>query len=530
MLYTEKYCDDYFSNFIPLSPVYCWGFNIENVKQSPNPYQKFVDAYNSYGSETGKYNQAYYNMKYQQAMSGSGWVSDCSGFLYALRNEDMTANGYYWDCVAAGPISSMDLRHSCLVFRGTSENTIKHVGYYNASNGQVQEMANSEKNFQSKPFNANNWDYWGKPSFMDYSSSLSPVVNKPYLYKGIDISVYQKNVNYASLKTAGVDFAILKIINKQLNKDTMFETHYSGCQNSGIKVYAVYNYSYALGADEARRDANAVISALEGRKIPVSLDLENQLQTLIGHTIVDVINAYQQVIESKGLPFILYTGLSFYNTYIKPYASELSVKNLWIARYYKSDTPMQYVEDPDQHYKPMDGILGWQYTSSGQVLGITGDVDLDIIYREMDAPVSVPVAMPSQPSNLPQINSQIKNVVRTNGDRLNIRNKPNTSGGIIGHFNNGQEIIIVGVDKVSGWYRLSVTQDMWCSNEWVQSSGKGIITAEKSLYIRSSDSKNGEIWGTYKNGDIVTILHQSGTTGWYLTPKGWISNNFVSLE
>lgn len=495
-----------------------------------DPHAYIAKLYKNYGSATGQYNEAYYEMKYQQAMNGSGWISDCSGFMYVINDyRDLTAQKYYWECVAAGPIESIDLSHSCLVFRGNSEDSIKHVGYYNASNGQVQEMANSEKNFQSRPFNAKNWSYWGKPAFIDYSSiSLN---TKPYKAKGIDISSYQKDVNYQSLKTAGVDFVVLKIINKQLAKDSMFETHYLGCQNSGIKVYAVYNYSYALNADDARKGANAVLQALNGRQIPVALDLENQMQTLIGHSVVDVINAYQQVIEQAGLPFILYTGLSFYNTYIKPYAKELSVKNLWIARYYKGDTPMQYIEDPDEHFKPMEGVLAWQYTSSGQVLGITGNVDLDVVYKDIDnALISYPITIPSQPSNLPQISSQIRNVVRTNGGRLNIRNKPNTNGEIIGHFINGQEIIIVGVDRYTGWYRLAVTQEMWCSDEWVESYGKGIITAENTLYIRSSDSKSGEIWGTYKNGDIVTLLHQSGNTGWYLTPKGWISNNYVQIR
>lgn len=518
MLYTEKYCDDYFMSFIDKSPIYVWGSNICDVKQFSDPHAYFQKLYEVFHS--AKYTQAYYEYKYQQAMAGSGWVSDCSGFFREINGRDLTAQGYFNECMAVGDISTIDLSHSCCVFKGT-ENKINHIGYYCATNGEIIEMANSEKNFQHKPFDPKGWTYWGKPAFMDYSSISSPT--KPYKYKGIDMSTYQKNVNYQSLKSAGVDFAILKIINKSLAKDSMFETHYTGCMSSGIKVYAVYNYSYAINADDARRDANAVISALDGRQLPVALDIENQMQTLIGHTIVDVINAYQKIIEDNGLPFILYTGLSFYNTYIKPYASELSIKNLWIARYYLGNTPIQYVDDPDQHFKPMDGILAWQYTSSGQVMGITGNVDLNIIYRDL---ISSPVQIPSEPSNLPQINPQIKNVVRTNGGKLNIRNKPNKSGQVIGHFSNGQEIIIVGVDRKTGWYRLAVAQEMWCSNEWVQSTGKGRITAN-SLYIRSSDSKSGEIWGVYRKDEVVTLLHKSGNTGWYLTPKGWISNLYV---
>ena len=525
MLYAEKYCDDYFASFTPLSPVYCWGCNICNIKEFSDPHAFIDKLYETFHSD--KYNKAYYELKYQQAMAGSGWMSDCSGFFFVLNSEkDRTAQGFYNECVAVGDISTIDLSHSCCIFKSKgTENTVNHIAWYNSSDGYVYEMANSEKNFQRTPFTPNGWNYWGKPAFVDYSSAPSPIVTKPYLYKGIDISTYQKNVNYQSLKSAGVDFVILKAINKKLAKDDMFETHYAGCQGVGIKVYAVYNYSYALNADDARRDANAVLKALEGRRIPICLDLENQMQTLIGHTIVDIINAYQEVVEQAGLPFILYTGLSFYNTYIKKYEGELHVKNLWIARYNKGYTQMQFVEDPDQRFKPMENILAWQYTSSGVVLGITSNVDLDIIYKELDTSI-----VPSQPSQKPVLCPVIKNTVRTKGGKLNVRNKPNTNGKVVGQFNNGQDIIVVGVDKDSGWYRLAVTSDLWCSNEWVTSTGKGIVTAEKSLNIRSSDSTKGEIWGTYKHGDIVTLLHQSGNTGWYLTPKGWISDKYVGFQ
>ena len=202
----------------------------------------------------------------------------------------------------------------------------------------------------------------------------------------------------------------------------------------------------------------------------------------------------------------------------------MRVKNLWIARYNKGYTQMQFTEDPDQRFKPMENILAWQYTSSGIVLGVTGNVDLDIIYKELDTST-----VPPQPTQKPVLCSVIKNTVKTKGGKLNIRNKPNTNGKVVGQFNNGQEIIIVGVDKDSGWYRLAVTQDLWCSNEWITSTGKGMITAEKSLNIRSSDSTSGAIWGTYKHGEVVTLLHQSGNTGWYLTPKGWISNKYVGF-
>ena len=65
---------------------------------------------------------------------------------------------------------------------------------------------------------------------------------------------------------------------------------------------------------------------------------------------------------------------------------------------------------------------------------------------------------------------------------------------------------------------------------------QGQVVVENSVYIRSADSKAGEIWGFYKNGEKVKILHQSTNTGWYLTigitdpsKRGWVSNKYVTL-
>ncbi len=514
-MYSEDYCNKYFEKYIQLSPTYIWGMNICKITSKAQT----DEAFRKYGSATGQYTQAYYDMKYAEAMKGSGYASDCSGFLWEMAGRDMTAQGYYNSCVVVGAIANIDTAHSCLVFRGTP-NKIHHVGYYDASIGEVLHMANSQKNFQHGPLKRDEWSYWGKPDFINYSPTIS--VERPFKYKGVDMSVYQKNVNYSALKQAGVEFAVLKIINRSLAKDGMFEEHYAGCQNAGIRVFAVYNYSYALDAEEARRDARKVIEALNGRNVPVCLDIEDQSQTRLGEKIVSIINSYHQVIADAGLQFICYTGLSWYNTYIKPYISNINCKNWWIARYYNGYNEMNFEEDPKQNFKPMEGIVAWQYTSSGIVPGINGRADLDVIYKELDS-------TPSQTSPKPQIGAKIINTVNTGGANLNVRNKPNTSGQIVGKLKNGSPVIVFGVSKETGWLRLSVDKEMWCSNQYVKPSCKGVITVLNSVYIRSADSKLGDIWGFYKNGETVPIYHQSTNTGWYLTDKGWVSNKYVTL-
>ncbi len=209
------------------------------------------------------------------------------------------------------------------------------------------------------------------------------MVYETILFKGVDVSACQKNVDYARLKESGVEFAIIKIIRKDLSLDVMFDKHYAGFTSAGIPVFGVYNYSYASTVEKAKIDAQTVIKTLAGRKIPVCLDVEDEVQKGLGRLLIDIINEYQEVIGRAGLPFVLYTGMAFYNQYIKPWSADLNCKDIWMARYYRSDAVMSLNMDTDQSKKPLDGIVAWQYTSHGSVDGYNGNIDLDIIYREI---------------------------------------------------------------------------------------------------------------------------------------------------
>lgn len=454
-MYTEKYCDAYYTSLIALNPTYVWGANMEKVSA-----ERINELYKTYGSK--QYNAAYYQSKLAEANAGSGWISDCSGMIFPISQKDNTAKGYYAACPEKGGIATIDLSHSCLVFRGTTPTTISHIGYYCASTGEVMEMASSKTNFQHKRFNHNNWNYWGKPSFIQYEQGT----NRPYLYKGIDVSSYQKNIDYGSCKSAGVDFAILKVIRKDLNKDKMFEAHWQGFKSVGIPVFGVYNYSYATTVAKAESDAKRVIEYLAGRKCAVCLDVEDKCQKGLGMTLINIINAYQNVIEAAGLPFLLYTGLSFYNSYIKPYTSSLRCKNLWIARYYKGYNAMDFKEDPNAAYKPMKNLIGWQYTSSGHLPGCPGSYDLNVIYADINsvkatAPATTPAA-PVAPKN-----TVITAKVVTKGSNLNVRNKPKT-GQVLRRLSNGSTVNIFGVDPTTGWLRLSATKEEWVSPDYIK--------------------------------------------------------------
>lgn len=194
---------------------------------------------------------------------------------------------------------------------------------------------------------------------------------------GIDVSSYQGTIDWKKVKEAGVEFAILKVIKKDLAADKQFERNWAGCELNGVTIQGVYNYSYATTVEDAVKAARAVLKTLAGRKTMVWLDVEDSCQKGLGAKLIDIINAYGAVIEEAGLKFGVYTGLSFYNTYIKKYGG---VKwSLWIARYGSNNGTMQTKYQPQ-----VDNMIGWQFTSCGSVPGISGNVDLNVWYAELE--------------------------------------------------------------------------------------------------------------------------------------------------
>lgn len=208
--------------------------------------------------------------------------------------------------------------------------------------------------------------------------------------KGIDVAKWNGTIDWNRVKADGVKFAILKVINKSRKTEDAFERNYDGAIKNGIPL-DVYNYSYATDVQTAILDAKIVVDTIKGKKIEyVWMDVEDNCQKNLGIKLINMIAAYQEVIEKAGYKFGVYTGLSFYNSYIKPYASHIKCP-FWIARYNKGYTEMDFDEQPLESKKPsiLHTLWGWQYTSSGKVDGINGNVDLNIKYtsQKEDFPI-----------------------------------------------------------------------------------------------------------------------------------------------
>lgn len=198
-------------------------------------------------------------------------------------------------------------------------------------------------------------------------------------YKGIDLSTYQRNVNYMSLKADGLDFAIIRsgFGKNESQKDDMFENHYAGLKYVGIPI-GVYHYSYVNSIENAIVEAKNCLKFLNGKqlKLPVFYDLEEKLIKAFGKKkITEFAIAFCTEIEKAGYKAGVYANLDWFLNYIDVKQLIDNGFKIWLAQWNEKPTatfPINY----------------WQYTSKGQVHGIQGNVDLDIAYDDISKTVN----------------------------------------------------------------------------------------------------------------------------------------------
>ena len=196
-------------------------------------------------------------------------------------------------------------------------------------------------------------------------------------YFGIDCAKWQGAIDWAKVKKAGVQFAILKVTQKNNTVESAFEKNYKGCIDQGIPV-GVYRYVYAKTAAAATAEAKAIVSVLKGKKIPcgVWLDMEDSSIRGIGKSALNaVIAAERQVLEAAGYQVGIYCNQNWYNSVLDVDKLDLP---FWIAKYGTNNGKQQ----AKPVVKSKHILWGWQYSSVGRVSGISGSVDVNVAYQD----------------------------------------------------------------------------------------------------------------------------------------------------
>lgn len=193
---------------------------------------------------------------------------------------------------------------------------------------------------------------------------------------GIDVSEFQGNVNWTEVKNSGTQFVMIRAGYGKGNIDPQFHRNAQECNRLGIP-FGVYWFSYAYTEEMARREADYCIEAVERYEVnyPVCFDFEyasvdyarDNGVTITKALASELVTAFCSRVEELGYFAMYYSNLDFLN---RMFDSSLREKYaLWYA---------QYASVPS-----ISGIAIWQYSSSGRISGISGNVDQNIAYYDL---------------------------------------------------------------------------------------------------------------------------------------------------
>ncbi len=199
---------------------------------------------------------------------------------------------------------------------------------------------------------------------------------------GIDVSSYQGEIDWQQVKQSGVEFAFIRVgfrgyTEGTLNLDSKFHQNVQGALDAGLDV-GVYFFSQAITPQEAIDEAEYVLDAIAGYDItyPVVFDWETigssnaRTNDIDNQTLTDCAIAFSERIADEG-----YTPMVYFNLtvgYLMYDLSQLTDYDFWFAQYPSSDAMY-----PTMYYN----YQMWQYTSSGSVPGIEGNVDMNIAWK-----------------------------------------------------------------------------------------------------------------------------------------------------
>ena len=194
---------------------------------------------------------------------------------------------------------------------------------------------------------------------------------------GVDVSSWNTDIDWQAVAADGISFAMVRLGYRgysygNLSSDKYFEANVKGAKEAGLKV-GVYFYSQAINYDEAVEEAEYVLSKIKGYDIdmPVVFDWEKEggsaarVYGLDKAIVSTCARAFCQTVEKAGYtPMVYFNKDLAYNYYD---LNRIAEYDFWYADYHSV---------PAFHYD----FAMLQYTSSGKVKGIDGNVDLDILF------------------------------------------------------------------------------------------------------------------------------------------------------
>lgn len=360
------------------------------------------------------------------------------------------------------PVSAADVKEK-VAANGGDVNAVSSKT--RAANASVKLAA-----LQNNKYGAHWGTYNGTQAFFDARNNLFAQQAKGV----IDVSVWQNTIDWQAVKNAGVEGAIIRLSYGWGNGfDAQAKRNISECKRLGIP-FGVYVFSYAESAADGASEGADVVNLLRQAGVnpgdlsyPVFYDLENWTYT--GHrsptspSVYDgIVNSWYGKLQAAGYNNLsVYSYTSYLNSALN--SSNIHGKTRWVAQY---GSTMQYTAFPTND-------RGWQYTSSGQISGITGNVDLNAFgYRT-----------PTTRYREVLIDGKWYYIDATTGKKVTGWQWLSSSGGKWVYYDPTDGHMLYGEQKIAGkWYYLNPVSGARMTGWVVLPDGRNVYYSPYMVY------------------------------------------------
>jgi GH25 family lysozyme M1 (1,4-beta-N-acetylmuramidase)/uncharacterized protein YraI len=355
---------------------------------------------------------------------------------------------------------------------------------------------------------------------------------------GIDVSHHQDRVDWKKVAAAGYRFAVIRASYGSDVKDRRFETHWEGAQQAGLRISS---YHFLLPEQPVDVQMSLWFNTLGSRRpdFPLVLDVEKNSTGMPREAVTAVVRECLNRIQQRdGRKAIIYTRGSFWNRQILP-SSDWAQHDLWVANYVAN--PAVTLPGLPTDWKQW---RFWQYSESGQVPGISGNVDLNWFNGASDqlmaytggssSPIPVPIPTPPPPQG-----------ARVIVDALNVRSGFGTQYPVVGQLRKNDSVTIAALSGSEIWVNLAANQ--WAAftyngqtfMELLPRAGAGLyqvrVTTNR-LNVRLTPSTSSPVVASLTQGQVVSVLDLDGPEVWLnIAPGKWVAmifggSRFVALS
>ncbi len=197
--------------------------------------------------------------------------------------------------------------------------------------------------------------------------------------KGIDVSSHQGDIDWQAVASDGVEFAFIRAVYRgygsgKIMIDEKCLENIQEAQAAGIQV-GVYVFSQAISQAEALEEAATLLTLLDGYSLdlPVVFDVEfikgdnARTDSVTTEERTDIAISFLDAVSTAGYDTMIYHNTEMGGLGID--LTRLTDYKKWFAGYNK------------EFYWPYEFDF-WQYSETGSVAGINGNVDLDIWFTK----------------------------------------------------------------------------------------------------------------------------------------------------